>query len=274
MLRTPWPLMTVAFVAAYREAFAAQTLAVIKLLKADPEKVNVRGGAIAIGHPLGASGARIATTLIHAMRDRKAKLLFIDGLRSLRVLWQDEAKLRDFLYEINVGIAQLDGIGLFTTEYNIDKLMEYPEATTVDGIVALSTRRVGGRVVRRARAVKLRGRPHLTSEHLMHITEDGVPRLPASEIVPPARLTVALLSARSPRFVVALSSNRVPPGFSTNPVAGRRPAPLGLHFPAPFASRPHDGGVRRDRLQRNLSRPQHDHNAAAGALVDERLTGQ
>jgi acetyl-CoA acyltransferase len=56
------------------EAFAAQTLAVIKLLKADPEKVNVRGGAIAIGHPLGASGARIATTLIHAMMDRKAKL--------------------------------------------------------------------------------------------------------------------------------------------------------------------------------------------------------
>src|SRR5262249_32346413 len=55
------------------EAFAAQTLTVIKLLKADPEKVNVRGGAIAIGHPLGASGARIATTLIHAMEDRKAR---------------------------------------------------------------------------------------------------------------------------------------------------------------------------------------------------------
>jgi acetyl-CoA acyltransferase len=56
------------------EAFAAQALSVLKLLKADPEKVNVRGGAIAIGHPLGASGARIATTLIHAMRDRKASL--------------------------------------------------------------------------------------------------------------------------------------------------------------------------------------------------------
>jgi acetyl-CoA acyltransferase len=56
------------------EAFAAQTLAVIKLLKANPEKVNVNGGAIAIGHPLGASGARIATTLIHAMRQRKARL--------------------------------------------------------------------------------------------------------------------------------------------------------------------------------------------------------
>jgi acetyl-CoA acyltransferase len=56
------------------EAFAAQTLAVIKLLKADPEKVNVRGGAVAIGHPLGASGARIATTLLHAMKDRQARL--------------------------------------------------------------------------------------------------------------------------------------------------------------------------------------------------------
>jgi acetyl-CoA acyltransferase len=55
------------------EAFAAQALAVIKLLKADPEKVNVRGGAIALGHPLGASGARIATTLIHALRDRGAR---------------------------------------------------------------------------------------------------------------------------------------------------------------------------------------------------------
>src|SRR5919199_497812 len=55
------------------EAFAAQTLAVIKLLGADPEKVNVRGGALALGHPLGASGARIATTLIHALHDRDAR---------------------------------------------------------------------------------------------------------------------------------------------------------------------------------------------------------
>ncbi len=55
------------------EAFAAQILSVMKLLGANPEKVNVRGGAIAIGHPLGASGARIAATLINAMLDRKAK---------------------------------------------------------------------------------------------------------------------------------------------------------------------------------------------------------
>jgi acetyl-CoA acyltransferase len=55
------------------EAFAAQALAVIQLLKVDIEKVNVHGGAVALGHPLGASGARIATTLIHAMERRKAK---------------------------------------------------------------------------------------------------------------------------------------------------------------------------------------------------------
>ena len=56
------------------EAFAAQALACIQMLDLDAAKVNVRGGAIAIGHPLGASGARIATTLIHAMHDRDATL--------------------------------------------------------------------------------------------------------------------------------------------------------------------------------------------------------
>ena len=55
------------------EAFAAQSLACVNMLGLDQEKVNVHGGAIAIGHPLGASGARIATTLIHAMIDRNAK---------------------------------------------------------------------------------------------------------------------------------------------------------------------------------------------------------
>ena len=55
------------------EAFAAQALACIRMLRMDVNRINVRGGAIAIGHPLGASGARIATTLIHALRDRKLK---------------------------------------------------------------------------------------------------------------------------------------------------------------------------------------------------------
>jgi acetyl-CoA acyltransferase len=55
------------------EAFAAQALSVMKALNMKPERVNVNGGAVALGHPLGASGARLATTLIHEMGRRNAK---------------------------------------------------------------------------------------------------------------------------------------------------------------------------------------------------------
>ncbi|WP_343528869.1 acetyl-CoA C-acetyltransferase [Sphingomonas sp.] len=55
------------------EAFAAQALSVGKELGFDPDKVNVNGGAIAIGHPIGASGARVLTTLIYEMQKRDAK---------------------------------------------------------------------------------------------------------------------------------------------------------------------------------------------------------
>ena len=55
------------------EAFAAQSLCVTRELGLDPDKVNVNGGAIAIGHPIGASGARILTTLLHEMKRRDAK---------------------------------------------------------------------------------------------------------------------------------------------------------------------------------------------------------
>ncbi|MNI08807.1 Acetyl-CoA acetyltransferase [compost metagenome] len=55
------------------EAFAAQALAVLKELRINPEKVNVNGGAIAIGHPVGASGARILVTLVHEMVRRSSR---------------------------------------------------------------------------------------------------------------------------------------------------------------------------------------------------------
>ncbi|MGZ3536815.1 MAG: acetyl-CoA C-acetyltransferase [Thermodesulfobacteriota bacterium] len=55
------------------EAFSATTVAIFKTLGIDREKVNVRGGAVAIGHPIGASGARVLTTLLYAMKDRGAK---------------------------------------------------------------------------------------------------------------------------------------------------------------------------------------------------------
>lgn len=63
------------------EAFAAQSLSVIKDLGLDTEKVNVNGGAIALGHPIGASGARILVTLIHEMEKRN----LITGLATLCV---------------------------------------------------------------------------------------------------------------------------------------------------------------------------------------------
>jgi len=55
------------------EAFAAQALAVNRGLGWDPEKVNVNGGAIALGHPIGASGARILVTLLYEMARRDAR---------------------------------------------------------------------------------------------------------------------------------------------------------------------------------------------------------
>lgn len=55
------------------EAFAAQSLAVIKLLGLDPEKVNVNGGAIALGHPLGCTGAKLTATILQEMKRRKAR---------------------------------------------------------------------------------------------------------------------------------------------------------------------------------------------------------
>ncbi len=55
------------------EAFSGSTVAVLRQLGLDPQRVNIYGGAVALGHPIGASGARVLTTLIYAMRDRGAK---------------------------------------------------------------------------------------------------------------------------------------------------------------------------------------------------------
>jgi acetyl-CoA acyltransferase len=74
------------------EAFAAQAIAVIDELKLDPDLVNVNGGAIAIGHPLGCSGARITTTLLHEMRRRgvarAAATMCIGVGQGIATLWE------------------------------------------------------------------------------------------------------------------------------------------------------------------------------------------
>lgn len=133
------------------------------------------------------SGKEAREVLLKTMRERDARTLVIDGLRALRDLWQDEARLRDFLYELNVGLAQIGAIGLITTEYPLNQLMGYPEATTVDGILSLSTRRANGCASRRAQVVKLRGRAHLSGEHVMHIESGGIRLVPRLEEITAAR---------------------------------------------------------------------------------------
>jgi len=70
--RNPWKAADADLVE-INEAFAASTIAGIRDLKLDPAKVNVNGGGIALGHPIGASGARIVVTLLHALADRKLR---------------------------------------------------------------------------------------------------------------------------------------------------------------------------------------------------------
>jgi acetyl-CoA acetyltransferase len=81
------------------EAFAIQSLAVIEDLGLDPGRVNVNGGAIALGHPLGCSGARILTTLLHEMKRRaqQEKLPYY-GLATLCVgVGQGEATIVEWM---------------------------------------------------------------------------------------------------------------------------------------------------------------------------------
>ena len=122
--------------------------------------------------------------LLQTVRERGAALLFIDGLRSIRDLWQDESRLREFLYELGIGLSASNCVGLFTTEYSLEKLMALPEATTVDGIVSLSIMPHGSRRVRRVEVVKLRGQDHLSGEHVMLINKTGVEFVPRLESTP------------------------------------------------------------------------------------------
>jgi acetyl-CoA C-acetyltransferase len=70
--KTGWPMADVDLFE-LNEAFAVQAVAITKELGLDPSRVNVNGGAVALGHPIGASGARVLTTLLYAMQDRGAR---------------------------------------------------------------------------------------------------------------------------------------------------------------------------------------------------------
>ena len=80
------------------EAFAAQALACLKHWPIEPARVNVNGGAIAIGHPIGASGARLVTTLLHQMKRQRARLgaatLCVGGGMGVAALFAREGSMR------------------------------------------------------------------------------------------------------------------------------------------------------------------------------------
>jgi acetyl-CoA acyltransferase len=89
--RAGWQLSDLALLEV-NEAFAAQAVAVVDQLGCDPALVNVNGGAIAIGHPLGCSGARITTTLLHELKrrggGRGAATMCIGVGQGIASLWQ------------------------------------------------------------------------------------------------------------------------------------------------------------------------------------------
>ena len=72
LTRVGWSLGSVDLIE-LNEAFSVQAIAVMEQLELDPARVNVNGGAVAIGHPIGASGARVLVTLLHEMIRRDAK---------------------------------------------------------------------------------------------------------------------------------------------------------------------------------------------------------
>jgi circadian clock protein KaiC len=137
-------------------------------------------------------GAREAREiLVNTVRERKARFLVVDGLRSIRDLWQDEAKLREFFYELSVGLASVDCTAIFITEYPLDRLIHFAESTTVDGIVSLSFEEGPAGRVRRAEVVKLRGMKHLHGRHVLRIDPAGISILPRLESVTTAEVSLA-----------------------------------------------------------------------------------
>ena len=97
------------------EAFAAQSLAVVRELGLDAARVNVNGGAIALGHPIGASGARILTTLVYALRARKlrygvASLCIGGGMGIAMAVENLQLKMLKFTKASDVGYRHFSAI--------------------------------------------------------------------------------------------------------------------------------------------------------------------
>jgi circadian clock protein KaiC len=156
--------------------------------------------------------------LLGAVRERSARLLVIDGLRTLRDVWQDEARMREFLYELATALAALDCVAIFTTEFTTASLLDLPEATTLDGILSLTVKNHGVRRPRRIEVVKLRGRRHMTGEHFLAIGDEGIRIVPRLEALAPSSSDLVPADGRAgfgvPEFD-ALMDGGLPAGSTT-----------------------------------------------------------
>jgi circadian clock protein KaiC len=162
-----------------------------------PELLGEQVFFISAYAPLKKGSKEARDLILGTVRERSAKLLFLDGVRAIRDLWQDEPRLREFLYELGMGLGAADCVGLLTTTYQLADLMTLPEATTMDGIVSLTMERHGARRMRRIELVKVRGRAHLTGEHFFEIGSEGIRIIPRLEATIPANVESASNSARA-----------------------------------------------------------------------------
>src|SRR5207245_7114220 len=92
-----------------------------------PELLGEQVFLISVYAPLKKGAKEARDLILGTVRERSAKLLFLDGLRPIRDLWQDEARLREFLYELGIGLAAADCVGLLTTEDWVEELLGPPE---------------------------------------------------------------------------------------------------------------------------------------------------
>jgi circadian clock protein KaiC len=111
--------------------------------------------------------------ILSSVREQRAQLLVIDGIRSLRDIWRDESQIREFLSELGVGLSSHDCTAVLTLEASPDRILETPEAATVDGVLTLPFERHGLRRERALEVVKVRGQRHIAGAHTARLGNDG-----------------------------------------------------------------------------------------------------
>jgi circadian clock protein KaiC len=122
--------------------------------------------------------------LVSTIRERRAALLVLEGIATARDLWKDPARFREFLYDLNVALSATRCTALLTVAEGLQRVLHGPEATTLDGILALSLEERASAAFRHLQVHKIRGRAHLTGRHTTRIDRAGIRVFPRLEALP------------------------------------------------------------------------------------------